>query len=128
MAMTNYEMSSGMHYHFPSWMGTPEAKCFGVTEFFYPDRSNAEVMRAKNVCNGNDGLPPCRRRSECLQWAIDNGELYGVWGGTSERDRRKIRRARRLSKNLLVYSFEDVAFPGVLRIKRRRILYVKRRK
>lgn len=110
----------------PKWMDAPDVKCKGITEFFYPDKSNAEVMRAKNVCNGNDGLPPCAQRENCLHYAINCSELYGVWGGTSERDRRKIRKARRLF-GPHIYTFEDVRFPGVQKIRRKRIIYVRRR-
>jgi WhiB family redox-sensing transcriptional regulator len=122
------EPKTDARYDSPDWMHSSEAKCWGLTEFFYPDRSNAEVMAAKNACNGNDGRPPCAHRKQCLEWAIDHQELYGVWGGTSERDRRKIRKARRISKNTNVYTFEDIAFPGVMHVKRQRFLFVKRRR
>ena len=45
---------------------------------------------AKNVCNGVDGQRVCPYRNDCSpSMPIDNGEGYGVWGGTSERDRKK---------------------------------------
>ena len=37
----------------------------------------------------------CRIREECLAWAMKNGERYGVWGGLTERERRRILRQRR---------------------------------
>jgi WhiB family transcriptional regulator, redox-sensing transcriptional regulator len=113
---------------FPFWMDDPGVKCKGIVGFFYPDKSAVEVMRAKDVCNGNDGLPPCPFRRECLHYAIDHNEIYGVWAGTSERDRRKIRRARRLYGKH-IYTFEDVAFPNVIRIPRRyKVIKVKRQR
>ncbi|MBA3652865.1 MAG: WhiB family transcriptional regulator [Actinobacteria bacterium] len=39
----------------------------------------------------------CRRcpvRDECLAFALEGGEKFGVWGGVSERDRRHLRRHR----------------------------------
>ena len=33
-------------------------------------------------------------REECLEFALRNGEKFGIWGGLSERERRRIRRQR----------------------------------
>lgn len=41
------------------------------------------------------GCRACTVRVECLNYALDNGEKFGVWGGTSERERRKLRKIRR---------------------------------
>lgn len=73
------------------------AKCFGqgLSHLFYPERSNAEVQQAKAVCNGHDGGAPCPVRTVCLEYALSHNERFGVWGGTSERERRKIQRKRR---------------------------------
>jgi WhiB family redox-sensing transcriptional regulator len=40
------------------------------------------------VCRG------CVVRNECLEYALVNGEKFGIWGGLSERERRRLRRAR----------------------------------
>lgn len=67
-----------------------EANCRGVDpELFYPERG-ASVREAKAVCQG------CLVRVECLEYAITKGEKFGIWGGMSERERRRIRRLRRL--------------------------------
>lgn len=39
-------------------------------------------------------LPDCPIESDCLTWALANQEDWGVWGGTTERRRRQILRAR----------------------------------
>lgn len=67
----------------------PLANCRGIDpELFHPARGEScEAARA--VCAG------CVVREECLQHALDNGERLGVWGGLSERERRKLRAARR---------------------------------
>lgn len=55
---------------------------------FFPDRGES-LSPAKSVC------AECIVRDECLEYALDNRERFGVWGGTSERERRRLRRARR---------------------------------
>lgn len=59
-------------------------------ELFYPTRGE-EVGLAKEICAG------CPVRQPCLDYALDNGERFGVWGGTSERERRRIRRRRHVA-------------------------------
>lgn len=108
-------------------MDDSRTKCKGLTEYMYPNQPSSEVTKAKALCNGLDGNPPCALREVCLRHAIDNHESYGVWGGTSERDRRKIQRARNLHKNRLIYQMEDVIFPNVIPITRKRVIFVQRR-
>ena len=57
-------------------------------DLFFPDRGES-LEPAKAVCAG------CVVREECLEHALRVGERFGVWGGTSERERRRIRRQRR---------------------------------
>jgi WhiB family transcriptional regulator, redox-sensing transcriptional regulator len=37
----------------------------------------------------------CPVRAECLAYAIEKREAFGIWGGTSERERRSLRKAQR---------------------------------
>lgn len=62
------------------------AACRGLDPaiFFSPDDDASGVARA--VCS------ICPVRSECLTEAMARGEVYGVWGGLRERDRRQERR------------------------------------
>lgn len=60
--------------------------------FFYPEQGE-NAIPAKRVCEA------CRVRARCLQWALDNDEIYGVWGGTSEDERQEIRVARDRERN-----------------------------
>lgn len=65
-----------------------EANCLGVDpDLFFPERG-ASTREAKEVCNN------CVVREECLEYAIANSEKFGIWGGLSERERRRIRRKR----------------------------------
>ena len=60
--------------------------CRKATSTMYPTRA-AENAAALAICAG------CSVRKECLQHALDNDERFGVWGGTTERQRRLMARA-----------------------------------
>lgn len=65
--------------------------CRGLeAAIFYPDDEDS-AMSAKSVCES------CDVQSSCLEYALANREKAGVWGGASERDRRRIVRQRRKS-------------------------------
>ena len=52
---------------------------------FFPEKGESP-RPAKRVCAA------CEVRAECLQYALDHGERFGVWGGLSERERRALAR------------------------------------
>ena len=69
-----------------------KANCMGVDpDLFFPERGMS-TREAKEVCRG------CVVREDCLEFAIANGEKFGIWGGMSERERRRVRRARVLAQ------------------------------
>jgi WhiB family transcriptional regulator, redox-sensing transcriptional regulator len=37
-------------------------------------------------------------REDCLEYALANGEKFGIWGGLSERERRRVRRMRAMNR------------------------------
>lgn len=53
-------------------------------EAFFPEKGGS-TREAKKVCVS------CEVRSECLEYALDNDERFGIWGGLSERERRKLK-------------------------------------
>lgn len=55
-------------------------------EVFYPEKGGDDIRRAKAVCR------VCPVRTEYLEYALDNDEAWGVWGGLGVRQRHKIRR------------------------------------
>jgi WhiB family redox-sensing transcriptional regulator len=57
-------------------------------EAFYPEKGGS-TREAKRVCVG------CPVRLQCLEYALGNDERFGIWGGLSERERRRLRMARR---------------------------------
>ena len=68
------------------------ANCMGVDpDLFFPERG-ASTREAKEVCRG------CVVRENCLEYALANGEKFGIWGGLSERERRRVRRIRTMSR------------------------------
>ncbi len=74
----------------PTWHDF--ANCLGVDpDLFFPERG-ASTREAKEVCRG------CVVRDDCLEYALQNGEKFGIWGGMSERERRRIRRQRALAR------------------------------
>lgn len=63
-----------------------KAACFGIEpDMFFPI-SEEEAGPALAFCGS------CRIRETCLSWALKNGERYGVWGGTTEQQRRRLQR------------------------------------
>ena len=57
-------------------------------EAFFPEKGGS-TREAKRVCTG------CSVRTECLEAALTNDERFGIWGGLSERERRRLRLQRR---------------------------------
>jgi WhiB family transcriptional regulator, redox-sensing transcriptional regulator len=57
-------------------------------EAFFPEKGGS-TREAKRVCVG------CSVRLECLEFALQNDERFGIWGGLSERERRRLRLTRR---------------------------------
>jgi WhiB family redox-sensing transcriptional regulator len=67
------------------------AACRGVDpDIFYPV-SDEEAVDAKAICAA------CPVQRACLEWALAHRESDGVWGGATERERRRIIRRRRRS-------------------------------
>ncbi|GGW22561.1 WhiB family transcriptional regulator [Streptomyces xantholiticus] len=66
-------------------------------DLFFPIGTSGPALlqeaEAKAVCDR------CTVREPCLRWAMETGQDLGVWGGTSETERRKLkRRAARRSR------------------------------
>lgn len=54
-------------------------------EAFFPEKGGS-TRDAKKVCAS------CTVRAECLEYALSNDERFGIWGGLSERERRRLRK------------------------------------
>ena len=56
-------------------------------EAFFPEKGGS-TRDAKRICT------TCEVKAQCLDYALQNDERFGIWGGLSERERRRLRRAR----------------------------------
>ena len=54
-------------------------------EAFFPEKGGS-TREAKRICQA------CAVRVECLEYALLNDERFGIWGGLSERERRRLKR------------------------------------
>lgn len=77
--------------HSLTWMADGNCANQPPSLFFPSDGVGVDV--ARGVCDG------CPVLSECLEYALENRIDHGVWGGTSERERRRIQKARASVKN-----------------------------
>ncbi|GAB3219663.1 hypothetical protein GCM10027447_02940 [Glycomyces halotolerans] len=57
-------------------------------EAFFPEKGGS-TRDAKRIC------ARCEVKENCLQYALEHDERFGIWGGLSERERRKIKRQAR---------------------------------
>ncbi|NBS70901.1 WhiB family transcriptional regulator [bacterium] len=76
-----------------------DANCAGMDTnlFFYERNAQKQREKARAVCAG------CLVRTECLEFAIANNIVDGMWGGKSGRERRQIKHARlRVRKKVAV--------------------------
>ncbi|MDO9395747.1 MAG: WhiB family transcriptional regulator [Herbiconiux sp.] len=54
-------------------------------EAFFPEKGGS-TRDAKRICTS------CEVKAQCLDYALQNDERFGIWGGLSERERRKLRK------------------------------------
>ena len=54
-------------------------------EAFFPEKGGS-TREAKRICT------TCEVRAECLEYALEHDERFGIWGGLSERERRRMKR------------------------------------
>jgi WhiB family redox-sensing transcriptional regulator len=54
-------------------------------DIFFPEKGGS-TRDPKRVCRA------CPVRAECLEYALEHDERFGIWGGMSERERRRLKR------------------------------------
>ena len=75
-------------FQIAKWMQRGNCAQTTPSTFFPSDGVGVEV--ARRICED------CPVKAPCLEYALDNRIEHGVWGGCSERERRRILRRRRL--------------------------------
>lgn len=79
----------------PDWFDV--APCRGVNPaVFVPNGDDPELFAAaRKFCDG------CPLKAECLDYALSTpGIAHGMWGGTTEKQRRSIKRARQTARRM----------------------------
>jgi WhiB family transcriptional regulator, redox-sensing transcriptional regulator len=76
-----------------NWMARGDCRYEPPATFFPSDGVGVEV--AKRICAA------CPVREQCLEYALDNRIDHGVWGGTSERQRRRLLKKRKTASSPL---------------------------
>ena len=74
------------------WNWRDDALCADADpEAWFPEEDNGAPTEARRIC------AMCPVRAECLEFAMDNHRIasYGIWAGTSEYARRRLRRERK---------------------------------
>jgi hypothetical protein len=76
----------------PNFRMDSRARCHQVDpDVMFPAHAS-ETAAALKVCR------PCPLKDECLSWSVQKPEHFGVWGGTTEKQRRPLIEARRVAQ------------------------------
>ena len=62
----------------------PDRACAGEDPAIFFPEQGGPAYPAKAICNR------CPHRQACLDWALDTGQAFGVWGGTSPDERARM--------------------------------------
>ena len=73
------------------WRSIGLCKGSDTMVFYPPSDDDSLAEEAKMICS------MCAVRKPCLEFALANREKHGVWGGLTERERRRVLRQRRRS-------------------------------
>lgn len=71
----------------PEWMADGSCRNYPAAAFFPSDGGGVDA--ARQICAS------CRVAEQCLEYALVQRIEHGVWGGCSERERRRILKKRR---------------------------------
>jgi len=95
-----YKLIKDLRFDKLAWQD--DARCRGLgNDLFFPEQG-ASTEKAKGICE------PCKVKTECLDYAVDVVEKFGIWGGLSERERRPLRRERAVKKKQLAKAADTV--------------------
>jgi WhiB family redox-sensing transcriptional regulator len=83
-----------------TWMRAGECRNYPAAAFFPSD--GVGVDAARKICD------TCKVKAECLEYALVARIDHGVWGGCSERERRRILKRRRQETSETAVAFAEV--------------------
>lgn len=70
------------------------ASCLGATSLFFADSSSGDHERGARIKLARSICDSCVVNAECLEHALANPHEQGIWAGTTDRQRRLIRKLR----------------------------------
>jgi hypothetical protein len=91
----------------PTWTDNAACRLEDIpTEWFFPERGtrSVETVAALECCDR------CEVREDCLAYALASNERYGIYGGLSESERRRVK--RQLAARGIVYRFKTCGWCG----------------
>lgn len=90
MSSESLLVSVQARWHGTDWRAQAVCSKAETANLFFPvgvtGPAESQIVRAKEICAA------CPVRSACLEFAISTNQEYGIWGGTSEDERRILRR------------------------------------
>jgi len=90
--------STGGAWDVENWRATGACRYEDVNLFFpagVTGPAEHQIKQAKSIC------ARCPVKDACLSFAIETNQEYGIWGGTTEDERRVLRRAWRARRAAL---------------------------
>jgi WhiB family redox-sensing transcriptional regulator len=94
--MSSVHLSRDQTWTSAGWRAGAACASLDPAIFFpigHTETAHEDVDTAKRVCNS------CPSSASCLSFAIETNQEYGVWGGTTEDERRVLRRSWRKAKS-----------------------------
>lgn len=79
------------------WERTARCRAHDPTLFFGPNRFEPKRERLEREAEAKEICSTCPALQACREYAITSGEVYGVWGGLGEADRRAIMDRRQIT-------------------------------
>jgi WhiB family transcriptional regulator, redox-sensing transcriptional regulator len=74
------------------WQADALCRQVGSSLFFAEEKGETGAGRmAKSVCNGDGTTDPCPVRDACISWALEINDQFAILGGTSPRQRQRLR-------------------------------------
>lgn len=84
-----------------------QAKCASADPaIFYPEGRGSSASAARAICR------PCPVRAQCRAYALEHNEKFGIWGNTSEHERRRLRRGEPLATVQPAQRYRPGSYPS----------------